>query len=93
MEYNREWSEVYDSDKMQQVYGNIMTIIDGDMVLNSAQPLNHIAKLQNDIEVYRKNLLRSRRAKYKVKLERADLAEDRLYKIMNDLIDGGARLL
>lgn len=93
MEYNREWAELYDEKKMRQIYGLITEIIDGDLKLDSARPLNHIASIMEDVESFKRTLLKFRRPNYKLKLERANLADDRLYRVMNDLIDGGARLL
>ena len=89
--YNKEECEIYDRNKMIKIGKMIKKVNSNDIKIESAKPINHIAKLVYDIEVYIKGL-KDDDSKCKKNLE-AIMAEERLNKIALELIDGGARLV
>jgi hypothetical protein len=90
MEYNREKAEIETLENHKGFYVNtIRKIVEGDFVLSSANPLNHITSLQNKIEVYVKTEERLNNGHRFQHLLDAKKADDRLTAIFNDLVDSG----
>lgn len=93
MIYNKEAQEYERLENHKSFYNTIKRICEGDFVLSSANPLNHITSLQNKIEVFiktEKGLSRGT-VNRDQRLRDAVKADQWLLRVFNDLIDSGVK--
>ena len=89
MEYNKQGAEVETLENHNEFYNTIKEIVNGEFVLSSANPLNHITSLQNKIEVYiRYEEMLNNEYRYQRMID-AKRSDERLSEIFNDLVDSG----
>ena len=89
MEYNKQRAEVETLENHNEFYNTIKEIVNGEFVLSSANPLNHITSLQNKIEVYiRYEQMLNNEYRYQRMID-AKRSDERLSEIFNDLVDSG----
>ena len=89
MEYNKQRAEVETLENHNELYNTIKEIVNGEFVLSSANPLNHITSLQNKIEVYiRYEQMLNNEYRYQRMID-AKRSDERLGEIFNDLVDSG----
>lgn len=89
MEYNKQRAEVETLENHNEFYNTIKEIVNGEFILSSANPLNHITSLQNKIEVYiRYEQMLNNEYRYQRMID-AKRSDERLSEIFNDLVDSG----
>ena len=93
MNYNKERQEQESLENHKEFYEVIKKICQGDFVLSSAAPMNHICSLQNKIEVFIKveqGLKSGLKNRYQRILD-AEFADHWLQRVSLDLIDSGVK--
>ena len=93
MKYNKEKQELETLENHQDFYKIIKQICEGNFVLSSAQPMNHICSLQDKIGVFIKTeqgLKSGLKNRYQRILD-AEFADNWLEKVSLDLIDSGVK--
>ncbi len=89
MEYDREKAEIETLVNHKDFYKIIKRICEGDFVLSSADPIRHIASLQNKIEVYVKTEERLNNSHKWQHLLDATEADRWLTEKFDDLLESG----
>ena len=93
MNYNKERQEQETLSNHKEFYEVIKKICQGDFVLSSSAPMNHICSLQNKIEVFIVNeqMMRVGTANRDQRIRDANFADDWLQRVSLDLIDSGVK--
>lgn len=89
MNYNKEKQAQETLENHQSFYKTIKRISEGDFVLSSANPINHITSLQNKIEVFIKTEQSLKVKGNDQRVRDAKEADLWLTKVFHDLIDSG----
>ena len=89
MNYNKEKQAQETLENHKEFYKVIKRISEGDFVLSSANPLNHITSLQDKIEVFIKTEKGLGHREKDQRLRDATEADLWLTKVFHDLIDSG----
>lgn len=89
MEYDKHRAEIETLENHKEFGKTIKRICEGDFIISSINPLNHITSLQNKIEVYIKNEERIRNSGKFQNILDANFADSWLTQKFNDLLDSG----
>ncbi len=88
-QYNKIKQAQETLDNHKEFYSTIKRITEGDFVLSSANPLNHITSLQDKIGVFAKTEKGLGHREKDQRLRDAHEADLWLTKVFHDLIDSG----
>jgi hypothetical protein len=93
MKYNKEKQEIETLSNHKEFYKTIKQICQGDFVLSSAQPMNHICSLQDKIGVFVKTEqgLKTGTVNRDQRLRDAEFADKWLENVSLTLIDSGVK--
>ena len=76
-----------------EFYKTIKRIAEGDFVLSSSLPINHIASLQNKLDVFKETELKRRDTiKRNERLLECEIDDRWLNRTLSDLLDSGCFL-
>lgn len=89
MEYDKHRAEIEVLENHKEFKKTIKRICEGDFIISSINPLNHITSLQNKIEVYIKNEERIRNSGKFQNILDANCADSWLTQKFNDLLGSG----
>jgi hypothetical protein len=93
MKYNKEKQEIETLENHKEFYKTIKQICEGDFVLSSSSPMNHICSLQDKINVFIVNeqLMRTGTVNKDQRIRDANFADKWLEKVSLDLINSGVK--